>query len=219
MADVAGYYDVGKTSELEALIRVIASCAGQFIDPTRVAKQSTNGAGVTVNTVGCYLKYLEDTFLITPAHRYDIKRKRRFGSPVKFFFEDVGLCGTASGFDVNPNQMVLENVIFNELRMRGYEVELGSVLKRKVRNGRSLAEQLEVSFVTNRLSRRIYVQVADDSSGEVGVQAQKAALMAIRDSFKKIIVLGRPVVPAYDEDGIFYIGFLDFLLKPEMLLW
>ena len=134
-------------------------------------------------------------------------------------FEDVGLCGTASGFDVNPNQMVLENVIFNELRMRGYEVELGSVLKRKVRNGRSLAEQLEVSFVTNRLSRRIYVQVADDSSGEVGVRAQKAALMAIRDGFKKMIVLGRPIVPTYDEESTFYIGFLDFLLKPEMLLW
>lgn len=103
--------------------------------------------------------------------------------------------------------------------MRGYEVELGSVLKRKVRNGRSLAEQLEVSFVTNRLSRRIYVQVADESSCEFGVRAQKAALMAIRDSFKKIIVLGRPIVPAYDEEGIFYVGFLDFLLKPEMLLW
>ena len=219
VADVASYYDVGKTSELEAFIRVIASCAGQFLNSTRVAKQSTNGAGVTVNTVGCYLKYLEDTFLITSAHRYDIKRKRRFGSPVKFFFEDVGLCGVARGFAVTPNQAVLENVVFTELRMRGYEVELGSVLKRKVRNGRSLAEQLEVNFVANWLSRRIYVQVAEESSGEVGMRAQKAALMAIRDSFKKIIVLGRPVVPAYDEDGIFYIGFLDFLLKPEMLLW
>lgn len=93
------------------------------------------------------------------------------------------------------------------------------MLKRKVRNGRSLAEQLEVSFVTNRLSRRIYVQVAEELSGEVGMRAQKAALMAIRDSFKKIIVLGRPIVPTYDEEGIFYIVFLDFLLKPEMLLW
>lgn len=139
---------------------------------------------MTVNTVGCYLKYLEDAFLIRAARRYDIKRKRRFGSPVKFFFDDVGLCGVARGFDTTPNQAVLENVVFTELRMRGYEVELGSVLKRKVRNGRSLAEQLEVSFVTNRLSRRIYVQVADDSSGEVGVRAQKAALMAIRDGFK-----------------------------------
>lgn len=97
--------------------------------------------------------------------------------------------------------------------MRGYEVELGSVLKRKVRNGRSLAEQLEVSFVTNRLSRRIYVQVADESSGEFGVWAQKAALMAIRDSFKKIIVLGRPIVPTYDEEGIFYIGFFGFFAQ------
>lgn len=138
---------------------------------------------------------------------------------MKFFLDDVGLCGGARGFDTTPNQAVLENVVFTELRMRGYEVELGSVLKRKVRNGRSLAEQLEVSFVTNRLSRRIYVQVADESSGEFGVRAQKAALMAIRDSFKKISVLGRPIVPAYDEEGIFYVGFLDFLLKPEMLLW
>lgn len=218
-ADMVGQYGVGKTRELEALIRVVASCMGKFIDPTQVAKQSTNGAAVTVNTVGCYLKQLEDAFLITSARRYDIKRKRRFGSPVKFFFDDVGLCGVARGFDTTPNQAVLENVVFTELRMRGYEVELGSVLKRKVRNGRSLAEQLEVSFVTNRLSRRIYVQVADESSGEFGVRAQKAALMAIRDSFKKIIVLGRPIVPAYDEEGIFYVGFLDFLLKPEMLLW
>lgn len=93
------------------------------------------------------------------------------------------------------------------------------MLKRKVRNGRSLAEQLEVSFVTNWLSRRIYVQVANESSGEFGVRAQKAALMAIRDNFKKIIVLGRLIVLAYDEEGIFHIGFLDFLLKPEMLLW
>lgn len=73
--------------------------------------------------------------------------------------------------------------------------------------------------MTNRLSRRIYVQVAEELSGEVGMRAQKAALMAIRDSFKKIIVLGRPIVPTYDEEGICYIGFLDFLLKPEMLLW
>lgn len=73
VADVASYYDVGKTSELEAFIRVIASCAGQFLNSTRVAKQSTNGAGVTVNTVGCYLKYLEDAFLIRAARRYDIK--------------------------------------------------------------------------------------------------------------------------------------------------
>lgn len=102
--------------------------------------------------------------------------------------------------------------------MRGYEVELGSVLKRKVRNGRSLAEQLEVSFVTNRLSRRIYVQVAEELSGEVGMRAQKAALMAIRDSFKKIIVLGRPIVPTYDEEGIFYIGFWIFAQAGDVAL-
>ena len=82
-ADMVGQYGVGKTRELEALIRVVASCMGKFIDPTQVAKQSTNGASVTFNTVGCYLKYLEDAFLIRAARRYDIKRNRRFGSPVK----------------------------------------------------------------------------------------------------------------------------------------
>lgn len=157
--------------------------------------------------------------MLTAAHRYDVKGRKYIGTPHKYYFEDVGLRNARLQFRQVEETHLMENVIFNELRLRGYDVDVGCVNQRSVQDGRSLGRQLEVDFVANQGSRRIYIQSANLLADEEELRQEKASLMAIRDAFKKIILVGHPIKAAYDEDGIYHMSIFDFLLKPDSLLW
>lgn len=221
LKDIVERNAVGKPQELEELIDVMASCTGTLTNPTKIADtfRSRLKSGITVNTVRTYIGYLQDAFLLTAAHRYDVKGRKYIGTPHKYYFEDVGLRNARLQFRQVEETRLMENIIFNELRLRGYDVDVGCVNQRSVQDGRSLGRQLEVDFVANQGSRRIYIQSAYRLADEEELRQEKASLMAIRDAFKKIITVGHPIKAAYDEDGIYHMSIFVFLLKPDSLLW
>lgn len=221
LKDIVERNSVGKPQELEELIDVMASCTGTLTNPSKIADtfKSRLKSSITVNTVRTYIGYLQEAFLLTVAHRYDVKGRKYIGTPHKYYFEDVGLRNARLQFRQVEETHLMENIIFNELRLRGYGVDVGCVNQRSVQDGRSLGRQLEVDFVANQGSRRIYVQSAYRMADEEKLRQEKASLMAIRDAFKKIIIVGHPIKAAYDEDGIYHMSIFDFLLKSDSLLW
>ncbi len=221
LKDIVERNCVGKPRELEELIDVLASCTATLTNPSKIADtfNSRLHSRITVNTVRTYIGYLQEAFLLTAAHRFDVKGRKYIGTPHKYYFEDIGLRNARLQFWQVEETHLMENIIFNELRLRGFDVDVGCVSQRSVRNGKSLAKQLEVDFVANQGSRRIYIQSAFRMADEEKIRQERASLLAIRDAFKKVIVEGHPIKAAYDGDGIFHISIFDFLLNPDSLLW
>lgn len=181
--------------------------------------KSRLNSGVTVNTVRTYIGYLQEAFLLTAAHRFDVKGRKYIGTPHKYYFEAVGLRNARLQFRQFEETHLMEKVIFNELRLRGFYVDAGCVNQRSVQDGKRLGKQLEVDFVANQGSRRIYSQSAFRLPDEEKLRQEKASLLAIRDAFKKLIIVGHPIKATYDQDGIYYMSIFDFLLKSDSLLW
>lgn len=221
LKDIVERNSVGKPQALKELIDVMASCTGTLTNPTKIAdtfKRRLN-SGITVNTVRTYIGYLQEAFLLTAAHRFDVKGRKYIGTPHKHYFEDVGQRNARLQFRQFEEKHLMENVIFNELRLRGFDVDVGCVNQRSVQDGKRLGKQLEVDFVANQGSRRIYIQSAFRLPDEEKLRQEKASLLAIRDAFKKLIIVGHPIKATYDQDGIYYMSIFDFLLKSDSLLW
>lgn len=220
LKDIMERHRIEKTQELEDLVNILASAIGSLTNPPKIEAtfKSVIQSTISLNTIRQYLEYLEDTFIINKANRYDVKGRKYIGTPLKYYFEDVGLRNARLGFRQIEETHLMENIIYNELRSRGYSVDVGMVEKRgKDINGKEYKKQLEIDFVANLGSKRYYVQSAFSMPTEEKLIQEKASFINVNDSFKKIIVVKDVVNVTRDEAGITTMSIYDFLLKENSL--
>ena len=218
--DIIERNNIRRTQELEDLINVLASAVGSLTNAPKLQAtfRSVLHSKISVNTVKAYIGYLEDAFLIEEAKRYDVKGRKYIGAPVKYYFEDTGLRNARLGFRQTEENHLMENVVFNELRLRGFSVDVGQVTRRKVDDkGVRRTDKLEVDFVANLGSKRYYVQSAYAMPDEEKRRQEKESLKQIGDEFKKIIITRDVVNISRDEDGIVTMSLFDFLLDQDSL--
>lgn len=208
---------IEKIQELNDLINVLASSVGSLTNPTRIEAtfKSVVQSDISLNTIRQYIEYLEEAFVIHAAQRYDVKGRRYIGTPMKYYFEDVGLRNARLGFRQVEETHLMENVIYNELRARGFQVDVGVVPYR--RPGTQERGQLEIDFVANLGSRRYYIQSALQIPNVEKEQQEKASLLKVNDSFKKIVVVKDVIHVQRDEKGITTMSIYDFLRKENSL--
>lgn len=220
LKDVIERHGLRKTQELDDLVDVLASAVGSLTNASKIQAtfKSALDSNISQNTVKAYISYLQEAFIICSAQRYNVKGRKYIGAPLKYYFEDVGLRNARLGFRQVEETHLMENVLFNELRYRGYSVDVGVVQKRaKGADGREHETQLEVDFVANLGGKRYYIQSAYALPDEEKRRQEKAALLEIGDSFKKIVLVKDVVNVTRDDDGIVTMGLFDFLLNPESL--
>lgn len=220
LKDIIERNHIEKTQELENLINVLASAIGSLTNPPKIQAtfKSSIGSAISINTIRQYIEYLEDAFIISKAQRYNVKDRKYIGTPLKYYFEDIGLRNARLGFRQVEETHLMENIIYNELRYRGYSVDVGVVEKREMsENGKQIRKALEIDFVANLGSQRYYIQSAL-SMPTPGKQIQeKTSLINVADSFKKIIIVKDIVNVKRDENGIVTMSIYDFLLKENSL--
>lgn len=219
LRDVVDRYGVRRRGELDDLVNVLASGIGTLTNPSKLENtfKSVLHSKISSNTISSYIGYLEDAFVIEEARRYDVKGRGYIGSPLKYYFEDVGLRNARLGFRQVGEGRIMENVVHNELRARGYSVDVGVVEKRVREEGRDLRKQLEVDFVANRGSDRAYIQSALEMRTPEKAAQGKASLLGINDSFKKVVLVRDVVKPLRDERGVVTMSVFDFLLDEHSL--
>ena len=218
--DIIERNHIEKKQELNDLINVLASGIGSLTNPSKIVAtfDSVIQSDISLNTVRSYIEYLEDAFIISEANRYDVKGRKYIGTPLKYYFEDVGLRNARLGFRQVEETHLMENIIYNELRVRGFSVDVGVVMKRKrTKAGVQEKKQLEIDFIANQGSRRYYIQSAFSIPDEEKREQEKASLINVGDSFKKIIIVKDVVKPWHDDDGILTISLYDFLLDEKSL--
>ena len=200
---------------LDDLLDIVASSVGSLTNPIKIANtfSSLKGLSVTNDTIGKYLDYFIDAFMLYKAKRYDVKGRKQIGSPLKYYYSDVGLRNARLNFRQQEENHILENIIYNELRVREFDIDVGIVgVITRLEEGKSKREQYEVDFVANRGSRRYYIQSAFAIPDEAKREQETRPLIKIQDSFKKIVVLREDIEPWHDDNGILYIGIEQFLL-------
>jgi hypothetical protein len=205
--------------ELKELLDVLSSNIGSLTNPTKLSKtfKSKKNKSITRYTLANYIEYTKDAFIIDEAKQYNIKGKKYINSPSKYYFNDLGLRNARLNFRQIEETHSMENIIFNELKMRGYNVDIGIIEKREIVEGHKLRKKLEIDFVANLGYKRYYIQSAlSMPPGEKKIQEERP-LMDVNDSFKKIIVVGGFSKTHYNEEGILIINIYDFLLNPNSL--
>lgn len=219
LADIVSRNHLSRARGLEGIVDVLASCTGSLVSPHRIARtfDSELGEKVSANTVLKYIDCLEEAFVIEQSKRFDVRGRRYIASPSKYYFTDVGLRNARLGFRQIDEGHLMENVLFNELRMRGFIVDTGVVESRSRVDGRERRRQLEVDFVCNLGSRRCYIQSALHADEERIEEREKAPFERIADSFEKILLVRDVVRPTRDERGIITMSLYDFLLDPDVL--
>lgn len=218
--DIIERNHIEKKQELNDLINVLASGIGSLTNPSKIVAtfNSAIQSDISLNTVRSYIEHLEDAFIISEANRYDVKGRKYIGTPLKYYFEDVGLRNARLGFRQVEETHLMENIIYNELRVRGFSVDVGVVMKRnRTEAGVQEKKQLEIDFIANQGSRRYYIQSAFSIPDEEKREQEKASLINVGDSFKKIIIVKDVVKPWHDDDGILTISLYDFLLDEKSL--
>lgn len=214
--DIKDRYSIQLDADLEELIDVIASGIGSLTNPLKIQNtfKSVKQSSITVNTIKKYLDYMQDAFMIDKAVRYDIKGRKYIDTPYKYYFEDLGLRNARLNFRQTEQTHLMENLIFNELKLRGYSVDVGQVVQnsRNV-NGISKRTQLEVDFVCNKGYDRVYVQSAFALPTIEKQEQELLSLKHINDSFQKVVIVGG-MQPTYrNNDGILILNIFDFLLN------
>lgn len=221
LKDVIDRNNLRNPEGMRHLIQVLASDIGSCTNPTKIANtfRTNEQLTLTANTVSDYIQHLEDAFIINEAQRYDIKGRKYIGSASKYYFEDLGIRNMLLNFRQQEETHIMENVMYNELCIRGYSVDVGQVeVWEKDKNGKYIRKNLEVDFVVNNPPQRMYIQSAYDlPTREKTVQEQRP-LVNIPDHFRKVIVLENNYQSAWmDEEGVQIIGLKDFLLNPSVL--
>lgn len=218
--DIVERYNIKNVEELDELLDILASTIGGLTNPTKLSNtfESVKHKKVNRMTITSYLNYLCESYLIEKSCRYDIKGKRYIDSPYKYYFVDCGLRNARLNFRQTEFTHLLENIIYNELLIRGFNVDVG-VVSKQVRNddGNRIRRNYEVDFVCNQGSRRYYIQSAYRMIDEEKVRQEETSLRSIDDSFKKIIILGESTPVIRNESGITIISIYDFLLNENSL--
>lgn len=216
LVDIKERYGIRNDDDLEELIDVMASSIGSLTNPQKIANtfRSEKRSTITRDTVKTYLDYMQDAFLMERAVRYDIKGRKYIDTPAKYYFEDLGLRNIRLNFRQTEHTHLMENLIYNELRMRGYSVDVGQVTQNtKNENGISERKQLEVDFVCNRGQDRIYIQSAYALLSEEKTEQELRSLKQIKDSFLKVVIVGGMQPTFRNDDGILILNIFDFLLN------
>lgn len=215
ISDIVGRHRIRNRSELEELLNILSSAIGSLTNPTKlsVTFKSTKQKTISKTTIKNYIDYLCDSFLIDSAVRYDIKGKKYIDTPVKYYFADMGLRNARLNFRQLEETHTMENIIFNELKIRGYNVDVGVVTINGVNEkGHGVRKQLEIDFVCNKGSKRCYIQSAYAIPDQAKMEQEQRSLMLTGDGFKKIIITKDAPAPHYNEDGVLVMGIYDFLL-------
>lgn len=220
LKDIIAHNKIEKTQELEDLINILASGTGSLTNSSRIAQTfvSVLHSKISINTVIKFLDYLKDSFLITELKRYDVKGRKYIGSLSKYYFEDVGLRNARLNFRQIEENHIMENIIYNELRYRGFNVDVGIVeIRRRDEEGKEKRVQYEIDFVATQGSRKYYIQSAFAIPDSEKERQEKFSLCNVNDSFKKIVIVKDVIKIHRDEDGIVTIGLFDFLLNENSL--
>ena len=219
LKDIENRHNLRGDNVMSSLLNVLASAVGSLTNPTKLANTfRSNGVPISDKTIGAYISYLLDAFFIHKAERYNIKGKRYIASPFKYYFTDVGLRNAQLNFRQQEENHIMENIIYNELLVRGFRVDVGVVEHaEKNEEGKVVRKRLEVDFVCNCGSRRYYIQSAFAIPNQEKMDQEQNSLIHIDDSFKKIIVVKDRIKLWRNEKGIVIIGIMDFLLNPNSL--
>ena len=220
ISDIIDRNGIEKTEELETLLNVLASAVGSLTNPTKIEAtfKSVLKSTISRNTVVQYLGYLKDAFIINEANRYDVKGRKYIGTPLKYYYEDIGLRNARLGFRQVEETHLMENVVYNELLSRGYAVDVGVVETRKRNSeGKQEKRKLEIDFVANMGSQRYYIQSAFQIPDQEKEKQEKESLNNVDDSFKKIVLVRDVVKISRDEKGIVTMSIYDFLMDKNSL--
>lgn len=206
--------------ELDILIDIVASATGSLTNPKKLSNafKSMSQKSLSDKTIKLYLDYLCDAFLIEKSVRYDVKGKRYIDTPSKYYFEDVGLRNARLNFRQQEENHIMENIIYTELRSRGYRVDVGVVeVYEDDRQGRRAKKQLEIDFIANKGNKRYYIQSAYEMASQEKMEQEKRSLNKLSNSFKKIVIVRDDIKTWIDEDGLVVMGIYDFLLNENSL--
>lgn len=220
LADIKNRYGIRNDRELETLVKIVSSGIGSPFNPTRLVNtfKSVENVSIAKHTIDNYLSYLCDAFLVNKAERFDVKGRKYVGTLAKYYFEDIGIRNALIGFKQLEETHIMENVIYNELQIRGFQVDVGNLgVVTKDKDGKSQRSQLEIDFVANKGSKRFYIQVAYSIPDREKMLQETRSLLMIKDAFKKVLVVKDTTMPWHTEEGIYIIGLFDFLLNPNSL--
>ena len=218
--DIKERYHIKNDEVMDNLLDVVSSSIGSLTNPTKLANTLTSIRHENINnkTTNNYLEYICDSFLMERVERYDVKGKRYFESPYKYYFVDLGLRNARLNFRQLEKTHMMENVIYNELRVRGFNIDIGVVhVYKNNSEGKTTRSNLEIDFVCNQGSKRYYIQSAYSMPTEEKVEQEEASLRNINDSFKKIVIVGEDILVRRNEAGITTMSIYDFLLNPNSL--
>ena len=218
--DIVVRNKIRNVGEMEMLLNILSSAIGSLTNPNKLQKtfKSVNQSKITATTITKYIEYLEDSFLIEEAKRFDIRGKSYIGTPMKYYFMDMGLRNARLNFRQMEVTHSMENVIYNELRKRGYSVDVGNIMiVEPGKNGKTVKKQLEVDFVCSKGSKKYYIQSAYSLETEEKMIQEIRPFTKINDFFKKIVITSNTPKPFYNDDGILIMSVFDFLLKQESL--
>ena len=220
ISDIIGRNNVRNKAELEELLNILSSSIGSLTNPSKLSATFKSVKHTTISkvTIKRYIDYLEDAFLIDSAIRYDIKGKKYIDTPSKYYFTDLGLRNARLNYRQVEETHAMENIIFNELKVRGYNVDVGVVVMNETDPaGKKIRKQLEIDFVCNKGSKRYYIQSAFAMQDEKNMQQEQRSLVNTGDGFKKIIITKDAIAPLYNEEGVLVMSVFDFLLNPDSM--
>ena len=219
LRDMCERYGIRDEESMLILMKVIASAIGSLSNAQKISDtfRSSGDKVITMPTISSYLKYLQESFVVEKAERYDIKGRKYISTPSKYYYSDLGLRNALLNFRQFEETHLMENAIYNELIYRGYSVDVGVVETRVDEGGKKVRKQLEVDFVVNQFNKRYYIQSAFLISDREKFEQEQAPLVKIPDSFKKIVVVGNNNPIWRNEEGITFIGIYDFLLNENSL--
>ena len=220
ISDIVGRHNIRNKSELEELLNILSSAIGSLTNPEKLAAtfRSVKNKKISSSTIKKYIHYLCDSFLIDSAVRYDVKGKKYIDTPVKYYFTDMGLRNARLNFRQLEETHSMENIIFNELKIRGFNVDVGVIMQYDTNEkGNSIRKQLEIDFVCNKGSKRYYIQSAYAIPDQAKMEQEQRSLMLTGDFFKRIIITKDTPAPHYNEKGVLIMSVYDFLLDENSL--
>ena len=220
ISDIVGRHKIRNKAELEELLNILSSAIGSLTNPEKLAAtfRSVKNKKISSNTIKKYIDYLCDSFLIDSAVRYDVKGKKYIDTPVKYYFTDMGLRNARLNFRQLEETHSMENIIFNELKIRGFNVDVGVIMQYDTNEkGNSIRKQLEIDFVCNKGSKRYYIQSAYAIPDQAKMEQEQRSLMLTGDFFKRIIITKDTPAPYYNENGVLIMSVYDFLLNENSL--
>lgn len=220
ISDIVGRHNIRNKAELEELLNILSSAIGSLTNPEKLSAtfQTVKKKKISNSTIKRYIDYLCDSFLIDSAIRYDVKGKKYIDTPVKYYFTDMGLRNARLNFRQIEETHSMENIIFNELKMRGFNVDVGVIVQYDTNEkGNSIRKQLEIDFVCNQGSKRYYIQSAYAIPDQAKMEQEQRSLMLTGDFFKRIIITKDTPAPYYNESGVLIMSVYDFLLNENSL--